>query len=136
MAAKPCKPIPMDPELVDLLEKAKNHVMTPEERAAQQRSWVIGNVMLGNPDMKREDAERIYDRISEGGQLLSPRPGTATDPRAEAFRLDRAPRDYAEPFEGDDEWIGPAGPMFSLCEKVLLASLVLLGIMGLWMGWH
>jgi hypothetical protein len=58
---------PMSPELQALLERAKKHVMTPEERAAQRRSWVVGELMLEHPEMSREQAEAIYDRVQGRG---------------------------------------------------------------------
>ncbi len=52
-----------DPELLALLEKARSHVMTPEERRHQRRSWVIGEMMLEHPDMTREQAEKLADSV-------------------------------------------------------------------------
>lgn len=59
-------------ELEALIERARNHVMSPEEREAQQRSWVIGNVMLSNPDMTRARANQIYDEIVGRGEGVNP----------------------------------------------------------------
>jgi len=43
-----------------LLELARTHVMSHEERLEQRRSWVIGELMLEHPDMTREEAlERV-----------------------------------------------------------------------------
>jgi hypothetical protein len=53
----------MTPTLEKLLEWAKGYVMSPEEREAQRRSWVIGEMMLEHPEMSREYAEMIYDRV-------------------------------------------------------------------------
>lgn len=53
-----------DPELLALLEKAKDHVMTREERDAQRKSWVIGELMLAHPEMTRAEAEAIYERAT------------------------------------------------------------------------
>lgn len=43
------------------------NAMSPEdqrkEREAQRKSWVIGEFMLSNPDVTREYAEAIYDKI-------------------------------------------------------------------------
>lgn len=61
MITKP--PLP-HPELDALLEKARKHVITREEIAAQRKSWFIGEMMLENLDMTREQAERIYDAIT------------------------------------------------------------------------
>jgi hypothetical protein len=59
----------MRPDLNAALERAvaAYKAMTPEQRRdmhkAQQRSWVIGNMMLDNPEMSREYVENIYDRV-------------------------------------------------------------------------
>lgn len=49
--------------------KARYEAMTPEqqreERRAQRKSWVIGNMMLDNTDMTREHAEAIFDKIED-----------------------------------------------------------------------
>jgi hypothetical protein len=57
------KPCPPRPDLDALIERVRNHVMTPQERAAQRRSWVIGEMMLEHPEMTREEANAIYDRV-------------------------------------------------------------------------
>lgn len=54
---------PTSPTLLAALEKARNHVMTKEERAAQRKSWVIGEFMLEHPEASREYAEAIYAKI-------------------------------------------------------------------------
>ncbi len=56
---------PPRPELDALFERAKGHKMTQEERAAQRKSWVIGNMLLDHPDMSREHAERIYSQVTD-----------------------------------------------------------------------
>lgn len=60
------KPIPTDPELAKLLERARHHKMTPEEKAAQRQSWVVGEMMLEHPEMTREEAVAIYNRVIIG----------------------------------------------------------------------
>ena len=55
-------PAPARPELDALIERARNHVMTKEERDAQRRSWVRGELMLEHPEMTREEADAIMDR--------------------------------------------------------------------------
>jgi len=60
MQLSPSKP---NPELDALIERAKNHVMTKAERDAQRKSWVIGETMLAHPEMTREEAERLYQRV-------------------------------------------------------------------------
>jgi hypothetical protein len=54
---------PARPELEALLERARNHVMTPEEKRAQRRSWVIGEMMLERPEMTREYVEKLLDEM-------------------------------------------------------------------------
>jgi hypothetical protein len=39
--------------------------MTKKEISAQKKSWVIGEMLLSNPTMSREEALRIYDEIEE-----------------------------------------------------------------------
>ena len=58
------KPLKTDPKLLALLEKAKNHVMTAEEKAAQRKSWVIGNFMIDHPEVTREYAEAVYAKAN------------------------------------------------------------------------
>jgi hypothetical protein len=58
------KPISTGPELLALLAKATGYVMTKEERAAQRKSWVVGEFMLEHPEASREYAESIYNKIS------------------------------------------------------------------------
>ncbi len=57
------KSLPMDPQLAALLEKAKSHVMTPGEIAAQRRSWVTGEMMLQHPELSKERADEMYDEM-------------------------------------------------------------------------
>ncbi|MDP2410330.1 MAG: hypothetical protein Q8M26_08595 [Pseudolabrys sp.] len=38
--------------------------MTAEEKAAQRKSWVIGNFMLDHPEVTREYAEEIYAKVT------------------------------------------------------------------------
>lgn len=57
-------PIPADPELERLLAEARQRPpMTAEEREAQRRSWVIGEMLLEHPDMTREYAEQLYESL-------------------------------------------------------------------------
>lgn len=50
-------------ELKELLEKAKHHIMTPEERAEQQISFAFGNVAIENPSLTKESVRRIYEEM-------------------------------------------------------------------------
>lgn len=61
------KPHKDHPDLEALLERARNHVMTPEEKAAQRRPWCIGELMLSHPDMTKERANELH---SEAEQAL------------------------------------------------------------------
>lgn len=58
MKLPPSKP---HPELDALLEKTRGYVMTPAEREAQRKSWVVGELMLGDENLERDEAERRYD---------------------------------------------------------------------------
>jgi hypothetical protein len=70
--ALPMKPLPEHPDLDDLIKKsvAAYNAMTPEQkremRRAQRKSWVIGEMMLENPEMSREYAECIYASVDQG----------------------------------------------------------------------
>lgn len=43
--------------------------MTPEQRRAAylqlRRSWVVAEMMLDHPEMTRDEANAIYDRVEE-----------------------------------------------------------------------
>lgn len=43
-----------EPNLTDLLEKARTHVMTSEEKAAQRQSWARGEAAMGESTVKAE----------------------------------------------------------------------------------
>jgi len=61
-----------DPELERLLIEAQACYgrMTPEQkkemREAQHKSWVVGETMLEHPEMAREQAEEIYEKVVLG----------------------------------------------------------------------
>jgi len=57
------KPAPARPDLEALLERGRYHVMTPEEKRLQRRSWVIGQMALSHPEMALEEIERIVDEV-------------------------------------------------------------------------
>ena len=65
------KPLKDRPDLTAALARAKEPVasMTPEERrlmhATQRKSWVIGELMLEHPEMTRDEAVAIYDRVDQ-----------------------------------------------------------------------
>ena len=52
-------------DLQSLLEKARTHGWTPEQRRAQVISFAYGNVKLHNPAITREDVEWIYEQLFE-----------------------------------------------------------------------
>lgn len=62
------KPIPPNPKLDALIERAKARKMTPIEIDEQRRSWVRGNMMLDNPDMTAERVNAILHDVA-GPQL-------------------------------------------------------------------
>lgn len=72
MSARMMPDLPSHPDLDRLLVEAQKRfdAMAPEQkkemRAAQQRSWVIGNYMLDHPDVSRKDAEEIYEKVVQG----------------------------------------------------------------------
>lgn len=53
------------PTLPELLEVARSYVMTPEEKRAQRKSWIVGQLMLSNPMMTREWAEELAERVMD-----------------------------------------------------------------------
>lgn len=68
-----------DPELLALLEQARNHVMTPEEFEEQRISFVIGQMGMTHPEWTREETEaRVRDA------LRLPPAGTPTRAELEA----------------------------------------------------
>lgn len=91
------KPIPPNPKLDALLEKARAHEMTRAEKAEQRRSFVRGNMPLDRPDltdeeMDRRDMEegratpdelRLLDALRSGEMVAVPR--EMTDEMAEAM---------------------------------------------------
>jgi len=54
---------PINKSLEVLLEKARDHVMTPEELREQRISWAYGNAAIDNPSITREMVEREYDKL-------------------------------------------------------------------------
>lgn len=60
--------------LEGLLDKAKDHVMTAEEIAAQRKSWFCGEMLLQYPTMTYGEASDRYDAIT-----ASPAPQVVMD---------------------------------------------------------
>lgn len=52
-----------DPELLRLIEETRGHVMTPGERLAQQRSWVLGQFMLSHPEVSSDRASQLVNSV-------------------------------------------------------------------------
>ena len=59
-----------DPELAALLEKAKDHVMTDEEKQAQRESWVRGEMGLDRAPAPAEGAGLPAE--APGGGMIAP----------------------------------------------------------------
>lgn len=73
-----------DPELLALIQKAKAHVMTPEEFEAQRISWVIGQMGMTHPEWTREETEA---RVREALRLPPAGTPTRAELEAEVARL-------------------------------------------------
>jgi hypothetical protein len=54
----------MDPKLEQLIEKAKNMVVTDEDKEAQRRSFAYGNVALDDPRVTRQDVDKAAERMA------------------------------------------------------------------------
>lgn len=48
-------------DLPTLLALARTHTMTQEELEAQRKSWVVGELLLMYPKMRRPRAESLYE---------------------------------------------------------------------------
>jgi hypothetical protein len=55
--------VAMTKHLEDLLEAAKQIVLTPEEKEAQRRSFAYGNTKIGNPHITREMVDREAEAL-------------------------------------------------------------------------
>lgn len=88
-----------DPGLRQMLQRLKDHEMTPEEIDAQRRSWVRGEMMIDHPEMTLEEADAVVRKVA--GPPLSEILSTA---RAEARReaLEEAVKAAWPGFERDD----------------------------------
>lgn len=60
--------------LISLIAAAKSHKMTREERIAQRRSWVRGEMMMSHPEMSAEQVNDLMDKVLPE---LSPGPNLA-----------------------------------------------------------
>lgn len=58
----------MTKTLVNLIEKARSHQMTEEEKRAQIISFAYGNCAIENPNITREMVECEYDRLHREGK--------------------------------------------------------------------
>ena len=57
--------------LQDLLEAAKNVVLTPKEKEQQRRSFAYGNLVIENPRITREMVNRAADELGNPSSLRS-----------------------------------------------------------------
>lgn len=55
----------MSKHLQELLEAAKNAVLTPEEKERQRRSFAYGNTVIENPRITREMIDRAADALND-----------------------------------------------------------------------
>jgi hypothetical protein len=61
----------MNPELERLVQEAMANfdaltlAEKREPRRAQTISWVIGEMLLEHPEMSREEAERVFDEVTQ-----------------------------------------------------------------------
>lgn len=55
---------PMSQHLEYLIEEARKHKITPEERDAQVRSFAYGNAHLENPAITRADVDEAMDALN------------------------------------------------------------------------
>jgi hypothetical protein len=52
-------------DIQDLLDAAKNVVLTPEEKEQQRRSFAYGNMRIENPRITREMVDRAADALGK-----------------------------------------------------------------------
>jgi len=50
-------------ELQELLDAAKNFVMSPEQKEEQRRSFAFGNTKIENPRITRESVDREAEAL-------------------------------------------------------------------------
>lgn len=55
----------MSYEIIQLIEAAKAHTFTPEEKEAHRRSFAYGNTKIENDRITREMIDREADRLDE-----------------------------------------------------------------------
>ena len=53
----------MTSELLEMIERCREHVWTEEEKREQAISFAYGNVKLHNPTVTRETVAEEYDKI-------------------------------------------------------------------------
>jgi len=56
-------------DLEYLIEEAKKHIVTPEERDAQIRSFTFGNTHLENSSITRADVDKAVDSLKGSSDL-------------------------------------------------------------------
>jgi hypothetical protein len=63
------KPCPARPDLAELLAKSASAYakMAPAQQQkmqlAQRKSWVVGETMLAHPEMTRDEAVALFERV-------------------------------------------------------------------------
>jgi hypothetical protein len=67
----------MSDELEDLIEQARKHVMTPEEKRAQAISFAYGNGHLEDERITREGVARAYDALKRDAEVTEVEAGQA-----------------------------------------------------------
>jgi hypothetical protein len=55
----------MDENLERLIERAREHKITPAEHQAQVRSFAYGNTHLENPSITRDDIDRAMTSLRD-----------------------------------------------------------------------
>lgn len=55
--------IKTDPKLIELLEAARHHIMTPAEIREQRISFTYGQMMDCAPDLTKDDVRKISDAV-------------------------------------------------------------------------
>lgn len=55
----------IEPDLPTLIALARTHQWSAEEMEASRRSWVIGEMMLRDPNLRRSRAEALYEEVKK-----------------------------------------------------------------------
>ncbi len=63
MSNKHFRPMAENPELIKLLERARSHAMTPEEKAEQRISFAYWNLAIDNDGVTKDDVRKVAEEI-------------------------------------------------------------------------